>query len=366
VRGGLVTSVVLHAALLAWALFTIQAQRELRMPDQEPIAVDIINASDLTRLRQGARNAKQLEAQAKEAPKAEPAKKEAPKPTPVAAAPPPPPLPEPPPPPKEEPKEEPKKEVAALPPPPPVPAPPPPAAVPPVPAPEEQKKLDELLKEQERQAEERKKLEEQKKAEEQKQLEDQKRLEEESKQAEIKKKLDEAKRRREAELKKKREEEKKRKEAEAKKKQFDAEKIAALLNKAPDKGSPPPSFEPSEPTKAKGPVLGAPEGRDRQLSASEIAVLQQIIRSCVQSKWNLLGGAQGAESIKIKMRLQFKPDGTLAAAPQITNPQNTAYFLAASEGALRAAQACEPYNLPPAKYDVWRDVILTFDPRDMF
>src|SRR5882724_11480012 len=130
VRGGLATSVVLHAALLAWALFTIQAQRDLRMPDPEPIAVDIVNASELTRLRQGARNAKQLEAQAKEAPKAEPAKKEAPKPTPVAAAPPPPPPPEPPPP-KEEPKEEPKKEVASLP-------PPPPAAVPPVPAPDEQ------------------------------------------------------------------------------------------------------------------------------------------------------------------------------------------------------------------------------------
>ena len=101
-RGGLATSVVLHAAILAWALVTIQAQRELRMPEQEPIAVDIVNASDLTRLRQGARNAKQLEAQPKEAPKAEPAKKEAPKPTPAAAAPPPPP----PPPPKEEPKEE--------------------------------------------------------------------------------------------------------------------------------------------------------------------------------------------------------------------------------------------------------------------
>ena len=81
-RGGLATSVVLHAAILAWALFTIQAQRELRLPDPEPIAVDLVNPSELTRLRQGARNAKQLEAQPKETPKAEPAKKEAPKPTP--------------------------------------------------------------------------------------------------------------------------------------------------------------------------------------------------------------------------------------------------------------------------------------------
>ena len=66
-RGGLVTSVLLHAAILGWALFTIQAQRELRVAEPEPIAVDLVNASELTRLRQGARNAKQLEAEAKEA-----------------------------------------------------------------------------------------------------------------------------------------------------------------------------------------------------------------------------------------------------------------------------------------------------------
>jgi colicin import membrane protein len=332
VRGGLVTSVLLHAAILGWALFTIQAQRELRVAEPEPIAVDLVNASDLTKLRQGVRTAKQLEAEAKET-KAEPAKKEAPKPAPAAAAPPPPP-----PPPKEEAKkEEPPKEVAAV--------PPPPAAVPF--APEEQKKLDDMLKEQERQAEE------------------QRRAEEARKQAELKKKQEDAKKKREAELKKKREEEKKRKEAEAKK-NFDAEKIAALLNKTPDKGAPLPSSTPNEPTKAKGPVLGAPEGRDRQISASEIAILVQIIRSCVQSKWNVMGGGEGAQHTVVKLRLRFNADGTLAGPPVVMNPQTTPTFLAISDSAIRAAEACQPYSLPPAKYEIWKDIVLNFDPRDMF
>ena len=40
----------------------------------------------------------------------------------------------------------------------------------------------------------------------------------------------------------------------------------------PDKGAPRPSVPLDEPAKAnKGPVLGAPEGRDQQLSASELA-----------------------------------------------------------------------------------------------
>src|SRR5262249_26567660 len=163
-----------------------------------------------------------------------------------------------------------KKELASAPPPAPDPTPP-------APAPEEQKKLDELLKAQERQAEEQRKLQEQQKAEEQR------RLEEERKQAELKR-LEEEKRRKEAELKGKREEEKKRKEAEAKKKQFDAERIAALLNKVPDKGAPRPSVPLEEQAKAltKAPV-GAREGRDRQVSASELAILAQRIRQCVQS-----------------------------------------------------------------------------------
>jgi colicin import membrane protein len=339
VRGGLVTSVVLHAAILGWALFTIQSQRELRVAEPEPIAVDLVNASELTRLRQGARTAKQLEAEAKEAPKVEPPRKEAPKPTPAAAAPPPPTAE--PPPPKEEPKkEEPPKEVAAVP-------PPPPAAVPPVPAPDEQKKLEELLKEQERKAEEQKKIEE------------------ERKQAELKKKQEEAKKKKEAELKKKREEEKKRKEAEAKKK-FDAENISALLNKIPDKGAPRPSVPLNEQAKEKGPVLGAPEGRDQQLSASERAMLGQIIKQCVQSKWVVMGGGESAQHTVVKIRLRFNPDGTLAAAPVVMNPQSTPYFLAISDSAIRAAQACEPYSLPPAKYESWKDIVLNFDPRDMF
>ncbi len=352
-RGGLVTSVMLHAAILGWALFTIQSRPELRVAEPEPIAVDLVNASELTRLRQGVRTAKQMEAEAKETPKAEPAKKEAPKPTPAAAAPPPPP--EPPPPPKEEPKkeepkkEEPPKEVAM--------APPPPS---PVPAPEEQKKLDDMLKEQERKAEEEKKLEEQKKADEQK------RLEEERKQAELRKQQEEAKKKREAEIKKKKEEEKKRKEAEAKKK-FDAEKISALLNKMPDKGAPRPSVPLDEQAKnVKGPRLGAPEGRDKQLSASEIAILAQIIRSCVQSKWNVMGGGEGAQQTIVKLRLRFNADGTLATAPVVMNPQSTPNFLAVSDSAIRAAEACQPYPLPAAKYEVWKDIVLNFDPRDMF
>ncbi|HEU0060646.1 MAG TPA: cell envelope integrity protein TolA [Hyphomicrobiaceae bacterium] len=403
---GLIISLCLHAAVLGWAVLNIQTLAPLHVAEPEPVAVDLVTPAEVTKLRLGSRTAKQLQAQPKESPRPDVAKKEASKPTPVATAPPPP-APEPPPPAKEEPKPEPPKVEPPKPEPPPKaeaakaeppkaePAkdavaeklaalPPEPAAVPPQPALEEQQKLDEMLREQQRQAEEQKKLEEEKRQveeekrkleEEKKKLEEetrkaedkQRQEEEERKQAELKKKQEEEKRRKEAELKKKREEEKRRKEAEAKKK-FDAEKISALLNKMPDKGAPRPSVPLEEQAKAlnKGPVLGAPEGRDQQLSASELAILAQIIKSCVQSKWNVLGGGEAAQNTQVKLRLRFNPDGRLAAEPQIMNPQNTPYFLAVRDSAVRAVQACEPYSLPPAKYDFWKDIVLNFDPRDMF
>ena len=271
---GLIISLGLHTALLGWAVLNIQMLAPLRVAEPEPIAVDLVTPGEITKLRLGLRTAKQLQAQPKESPRPDVAKKEAAKPTPVAAAPPPP-APEPaaakeepkPEPPKPEPPkpEPPKAELPPKPEPPPKSEPPkdpgadklaalPPeaAAVPPVPAIDEQQKLEEMLKEQQRQADEHTKLEEEKRKieEEKRKLEEEKRKleedtrkaeekkqqeDEERKQAELKRKQEEEKRRKEAELKKKREEEKRRKEAEAKKK-FDAEKISALLNKMPDKG----------------------------------------------------------------------------------------------------------------------------------
>ncbi|MDX2205801.1 MAG: hypothetical protein NW223_23825 [Hyphomicrobiaceae bacterium] len=363
-RGSLVVSVLLHSGLLASVLLTIRGSEPPRIPELEPMAVDLISQSDVTKLRQGARNAKQMEALAKETPKSEPSPKEAekPKPTPAVAPPPPPPPPEA----KEEVKPEPPEEkVASVPPPKPEPPPPPAAAPPPVPAPDEQKKLDDLVKAQEAERQREEERKEQERKEQERKAEEHKKQEAAKKAAEAKKKAEEKKRREAALKKKKEEEEKKRKEAEAKSKNF-GEDISALLNKMPDKGSPAPPSEFTAPNAKKGPVLGAPEGRDRTLSASELAILAQIIKSCVQSKWNVMSGGEGAQSTSVKVRLRFNPDGRLAGAPIIQNPQSTPYFLALSDSALRAVQACEPYPLPADKYEVWKDIVLNFDPRDMY
>ena len=235
-----------------------------------------------------------------------------------------------------------------------------------MPAPDEQKKLDELLKEQERQAEEQKSRgeEEERKSKRRSRIRSGTRRSA-SKQSSRRSRRSE-KKRKEAELKKKREEEKKRKEAEAKKKQFDAEKIAALLNKMPDKGAPRPSVPLDEQAKSmnKGPVLGAPEGRDSAdlgQRACHAGADHPRLRAVEMEPVG--AAASGARTWSSSCGCSSMPDGTLSVAPQVTNPQNTPYFLAVSDSAVRAVQACEPYSLPPDKYEAWRDVLMTFASR---
>ena len=41
------------------------------------------------------------------------------------------------------------------------------------------------------------------------------------------------------------------------------------------------------------------------------------------------------------------------------------FYRTAAESARRAVRVCEPLPVPPKKYDIWRDIYLTFDPSRM-
>lgn len=328
---GLIISVLFHAALLGWAWFVIQTTPEHKIPDTATIEATIITLSELTRLKKGDPDAKVLEAKAEEKPQPEKSQKEAEKPKPITAPEPP----APPPPPPEEAKTE---------PPPPEPAkaePPPP---PPGPTPDEQKALDEKL-EQEKKAEEAKKAEEQRKAEE-------------------KKKADELKKRQERE---KRIADAKKKAEEAKKRAFDTDKIAALLDKTPDKKGAPPvaNTPPNEPTNNTGPAAGEREGNDTVLSAREADMLKGMLKQQLAPCWRLPGGGGGTSVPVVELKWRLRPDGSLDGEPSVTRPASGPAGQIAAEAALRAVKGCQPFRLPAESYQRWKDVIWEFDPSQM-
>ncbi len=104
----------------------------------------------------------------------------------------------------------------------------------------------------------------------------------------------------------------------------------------------------------------------RALAISEIDLVRQQIKEC----WSLPAGAKEAENLSIEIRMAMNPDGTVRQARILDQSRlhSDPFFRAAAESALRAVlnPHCNPLKLPPEKYQQWQNMILIFDPRDMF
>ncbi len=356
----LVLSLLLHAGVIGgggWYFGAVKPLVEVTV--SPPIVVDTITVSDVAKLRQGSRTAKLENAEAKEVPKPDEAKKEAPRPKPIAAEPPPPAASEPPPAPKEEPKPEPVK-----------------ADTPPPPAPEEKpdqaalaQKLEELAMVQAR--EDEKKAEAAAKAKAAAEAKAKAEADAKAKaEAEAKKKAEEKRKRDIAEAKRKADEKKKAEAERAKENsKSTADRVAALLDKTPDaKQAPAAAPVSAVPTKDKGPVKGAKEGRDSANAANEASLLLSAIVSRIRDQgcWNIQAGGELAAAQVPKIQFELNQDGSVRGEPRVLNPQGSGQFQLAADAARSAILKCAPYPLPADKYQMWKKVTLDFDPREMF
>lgn len=139
---------------------------------------------------------------------------------------------------------------------------------------------------------------------------------------------------------------------------FDADKIAALL----DKRDPQRNVATGIETNAT-PSLGTATGMAAKLSQSEIDAL----RARLMALWNPPVGMQDAEQSQVTIRIRFRKDGTLATGPQVITSGSGAQFNAMRDSAVRAVFVGQPYTmLRPDHYDLWKEIDFTFDTRQMF
>lgn len=139
---------------------------------------------------------------------------------------------------------------------------------------------------------------------------------------------------------------------------FDADKIAALLDKR-------------EPTRQaatgaelnSAPSLGASTGNAARLSQSEIDAL----RARLMALWNPPVGIQNPDEFVIRVRIRLGRDGKLTSPPQVLTSGSSPVYNSARDSAIRAVFRGQPFDmLKPEHYDNWKDIEVTFDPRDMF
>jgi colicin import membrane protein len=139
---------------------------------------------------------------------------------------------------------------------------------------------------------------------------------------------------------------------------FDPQQIAALLDKRE-----PQRMAAAGDRTISTPSLGFTEGRAVRLSQSELDALRRRLVEC----WNPPVGAADVANLKVVLRVLFKPDGSVAAPPALVAGSPSSYGPAMAESAKRAILTCQPFKmLKPEHYEQWKDIEITFDPRDMF
>jgi hypothetical protein len=138
---------------------------------------------------------------------------------------------------------------------------------------------------------------------------------------------------------------------------FDPTQVQALLNKQTAT-----RVAAAGETLNTAPALGTPKGQAAQISLSELDALRQRLAQL----WTPPAGAKDPQEIVVQVRILLKPDGTLAAPPMATNSGRSALFMAARDSAMRAVLRGQPYDmLRPETYEQWKDIEITFDPREM-
>jgi outer membrane biosynthesis protein TonB len=118
---------------------------------------------------------------------------------------------------------------------------------------------------------------------------------------------------------------------------------------------------------AKALIRNAPRNNPlMRVTMSEIDYLRRQIGRC----WSLPAGAKDAQDLVIEIRVAMNSDGTVNSARIMDQVRMTMdpFFRSAAESALRAVlnRRCQPFKLSPEKYDLWKNMILSFNPKEMF
>lgn len=137
------------------------------------------------------------------------------------------------------------------------------------------------------------------------------------------------------------------------------DEVAALLNREKTSGGG------AKRSKDQASLGGKKTTKGSKLTISEMDALRGQIQKC----WNVPAGVIDSEDLRVSVKFRLKRDGTIDGRPEVirgggaSGPKRTA-----AESAKRAVLRCGQggYQLPAGKYDAWQEVVVNFDPSEMF
>ncbi|MGQ3672365.1 cell envelope biogenesis protein TolA [Xanthobacter sp. TB0136] len=106
--------------------------------------------------------------------------------------------------------------------------------------------------------------------------------------------------------------------------------------------------------------LGSPQGTAATLSMSEIDAFRARMRQC----WNTTG-IPNDQPVYVDVRVDLKPDGSLAGEPQVMRGTAPPYGPVLARTAIAALVRCQPFTMfRKETYNQWKSMDLTFRPQE--
>ncbi len=145
-----------------------------------------------------------------------------------------------------------------------------------------------------------------------------------------------------------------------------SDRQTAVLNRDPNAGAPSGDYDPSRPWRPASSLqeqaMGAPQAR----GAMNAGTCADLVQSRIEQNWDLPIGALSAETTIVRLRIELNRDGTLLRPPTVMDASMSPSYQAMADAAVRAALRGQPYLIPPEQYERCRDMVLRFNPRDMY
>ena len=148
---------------------------------------------------------------------------------------------------------------------------------------------------------------------------------------------------------------------EEKPKEPQEDRLASILRNVEKLKEPPPAQ--SQQTAE----LPTPRSQQRP-SRIEVNEMVREIQRQMAACWRIEPGARDAADLVVQVRVNLNPDGSVRRADivDVQRMIGDAFFRSAAENARRAILRCSPFELPPKKFEIWREMTLNFNPREMF
>ena len=118
-------------------------------------------------------------------------------------------------------------------------------------------------------------------------------------------------------------------------------------------------------TATPAPVTPEPEP-PRRMTASQEASLDAWMIKTYLACWNPAAQPADADSYVARVRLKFKPDGSLLKPPKLVNPPSDPAQKPQAKSVLQAVKACDPLPMPAeyrSFYEQWKTKTIHFDPQ---